>query len=124
MFNQTKSKEGNKNFGEVAILVMIKEFKHLDEISVPGKPLVIPMGMYLLTKYLKNQALDAMNLIKLKWGGRVNGRSCANGSKNNIHLKYRKIISSPNLSLEYLFITMAIDSYKQCDVVNFDVPGN
>ena len=50
MFTQMTEKEDIKQFGEVVIAEIIKEFKHLDEGEIPLKPVVVPMDPYLLTQ--------------------------------------------------------------------------
>ena len=50
MFTNMIVKEGIKRFCEVVIAAGIKELKKIDEGSVPGKPVVIPMETKLLTQ--------------------------------------------------------------------------
>ena len=42
MFTQMKAEGGIKHFRKVKIVGMIKYFKELDEVVVPGKPVAIP----------------------------------------------------------------------------------
>ena len=50
IFTQMIEKEGIKLFGEVEISAILKEFKHIDEGEVPGKPVVIPTYPEFLTR--------------------------------------------------------------------------
>ena len=64
MFANTEEKKGITFFDEIAIAAMIKQFKQLDEGSMSGKPVVIPLNTDELTYTETRQALEAINLIK------------------------------------------------------------
>ena len=76
-----------------------------------------------LTEEEKQQALDAVNLIKEKRTGEIKGRTCANGSKQHLYLKENESVASPTVSLEGLITLLIIDAYEGRDVSSFDVPG-
>ena len=76
-----------------------------------------------LTEEEKQQALDAVNLIKEKRTGEIKGRTCANGSKQHLYLKENESVASPTVSLEGLITSLIIDAYEGRDVSSFDVPG-
>ena len=63
-----------------------------------------------------------MILIKGK-NGIVKGRTCENGSKQNIFFREVEIVASPTISLEGLFTTLVIDVYEGREVDTFDIPG-
>ena len=81
IFTQMLAKKGFKTVGEAAVAAMFKELKQLDEGPMPDKPVVQPVDVDTLSQKVKEQAMEAVNLIKIKRCGRVKGRTCANGSK-------------------------------------------
>ena len=46
VFTQIHAKKGITVFSERGIVVMIKEFRQLDEGAIPGKPVVFPLNHY------------------------------------------------------------------------------
>ena len=60
---------------------MIKEFTQLNNGAVPRKPVVRPTDVNSLTPLEKKTALLAVNVIKEKFGGKLKGRRCADGSR-------------------------------------------
>ena len=66
MFNHMSAKKGIKLFKERAIAAIYKEFKQLDEASVPNTPVVLPQDRSKLTIEEKGRALEAVNLIEEK----------------------------------------------------------
>ena len=48
-YSQIPAKKRFKQFGQVAVAAMIKEFTQLNEGTVPGKPVVIPTKAKSLT---------------------------------------------------------------------------
>ena len=53
MFTQMSAKEGIKQFGEKAIAVMVKELNKLNNGSMKGEPVVVPIDPSKLTKFEK-----------------------------------------------------------------------
>ena len=84
---QMSAHRGFKEFGERAVVAMIKELKQLDQGAVQGNPVVEEVDPDTLSKEDKIKALDVVNLIELKRDGAIKGRSCANGSKQRSYLK-------------------------------------
>ena len=122
-YEQMSAKRGIKMFGEKAVAAMIKEFTQLSEGVMPGKPVVEPIDPNTLTNEDFRQAMEAVNLIKMKRSGKVKGRSCINGSKQWMFLEENEVIASPTLQLESLFLSLMIDVMEGRDVAIFDVPG-
>ena len=71
----------------------------------------------------KAKALNVVNLIKQIRDRKIKGITFADGSKHKIYLGNDESVASPNLSLESLFITLAIDAYKERDIATFNIPG-
>ena len=122
-YSQIPAKKGFRQFGQIAVAAMIKEFTQLNEGAVPGKPVVIPTNAKSLTPLEKNKALRAVNLIKEKRSGDINGRTCVDGSSQRKYLKQDESVASPTASLESLIATLLIDAYEGKDIAVYDVPG-
>lgn len=123
IFNQMTAKRGMKLFGERAVAAMFKEYKQLNEGAVPGKPVLGPIDPDTLTPADRQQALEAVNLIKEKRDGKIKGRTCANGSEQKKFLKEDESVASPTCSVESLMSTLIIDAYEGRDIAIYDVPG-
>ena len=95
---------------------MFKEYKQLDDLNVLGR--VNPESITAAQKY---KSLRAVNLIKIKWCGKVKGRTCADGRVQRDYVP-RDEASSPTLSNEALIAILLINSNEQRDVAVFDVP--
>ena len=59
---------------------MFKELKQLDVGAMDGNPVITPIDVKILTRVEKEQALEAINLIKEKRNGDLKGRKCGNGA--------------------------------------------
>ena len=68
-------------------------------------------------------ALNAINLIKGKRYGTLNGWTCADRSKQRQYLREDESVASPTVSLEVLFVTLVIDAYKGRYIETFEIPG-
>jgi len=124
VFTQMSAKKGFKTVGEAAVAAMFKELKQLDEGPMPGKPVVQPVDVDTLSQKMQEQAMEAVNLIKVKRCGKVKGRTCANGSKQRKYLSPEVSVASPTVSLEDFLTTILIDAQEDRDVAIFDVPGD
>ena len=71
----------------------------------------------------KAKALNAVKLVKLKIDGKINGRTCADGSKQKRYFGKDESVASPTVSLESLFTKLVIDVYEEHNIANFDIPG-
>lgn len=123
IFTQMSAKKGMKLFGESAVAAIIKELKQLYQGSMPGKPVVQPVNVDELSREVKECAMEAVNLIKVKRYGKVKGRTCANGNKQHQYLAPDETLASPTASLEGFITTLLIDAYEERDVAIFDVHG-
>ena len=121
VFTQMNAKKGFRKYGKVAVSAVIKEFWQLVHGAFPGKKVVKGVDPKTLTEEEKQQALDAVNLIKEKRTGEIKGRTCANGSKQCLYLKENKSVASPTVSLEGLITLLIIDAYEGREVSSFDV---
>ena len=72
IFTQMHASKGIKEFGMRAVAAILKELTQLDVGAVPGKNqrVCVPIDPSTLTSEELKQALDAVNLIKLKRGAR------------------------------------------------------
>ena len=78
---QMSAKQGIHKYGEMAITVIVKEFKQMVNGAYRGKPVIAAINNSELTDQDKKAALDAINMIKVKKNGTIKGRTCANGSR-------------------------------------------
>ena len=67
IFNQMSGTQGIKKHGEKAVAAVFKELKQLDVGAIDRKPVIAPIDVKTLTRAEKEQALEAINLIKEKW---------------------------------------------------------
>jgi Ca2+-binding EF-hand superfamily protein len=123
MFTQMSAKKGIRMFGEKAVAAMVKEFTQLDKGAMPGKQVIQPINVKDMVGDERKMALEAVNLIDNKRSGKIKGRTCADGSKQKLYLNKEESISSPTVSVEALFTTLAIDAFEGRKVSTFDVPG-
>ena len=68
-----------------------------------------------LTVQNKLDALNAINLIKIKRDGVIKGRTCADGSKQKRYIS-KEETSSPTVALESLLLTFCIDAFENRDI--------
>ena len=57
------AKNGINTFGERAIVDMFKEYKKLDDGTIPGKPVVEYFNTDVLTPLDRKKTLESVNLI-------------------------------------------------------------
>ena len=65
--------------------------------------------------------MNAVNLIEEKRDGRIKGRTCVDGSKQRLYLKYGDTVASPTVSLEGLIPILTIEIMEGHKTVSFDV---
>ena len=75
-FNQMSARKGNEMFGKKALAAIVKEYKQLDKLQV-----FEPLDVKTLSSQQKFSALNAIDLIKEKWCGKIKGRTVAYGHK-------------------------------------------
>ena len=115
--------QGIKKNGEKAIAAIFKELKQLNDRAMPGKPVVEPIPFVDLTQKDKSDALEAVNLIKEKRCGKLNGCTCANGLQQRRYVKNEDYFSSQTASLESILMTLLIDTKEGRDIAVTDIPG-
>ena len=64
MFTQMSEKEGMNKFGEKAVSVMVKEYRHIERGPMEGKPVVTPIDPVMLSYKDKRKSLDLIHLTK------------------------------------------------------------
>ena len=102
---------------------MFKELKQLNDGAKPGTPVVIPTCPDKLSSREKSEALEAVNLIKIKRDGNIKGRTCANGAKQRQYAKEGDNYSSPTAALESIIATLIVDAMEDRAVSIADIPG-
>ena len=123
MFTQMSAHKGIKLFSQKAIAAMMKILKQLNDGVIPGNPVIKPIPFEELTAKDKKESLEAVNLIAQKRSGKIKGRTCANGRKQQKYLRDDENYSSPTASLESIMTTLVIDAYEGRDIAIADVPG-
>lgn len=117
-FNQMSAKAGVKRFGKGAVDAIVQECKQLDE-----KGAYKPRLYDSLTQLERKRALRAITLIKEKRCGTIKGRTVANGKDQRDYIN-REESTSPTVSTEALFLSIAIDAMEKRDVATADVEGD
>ena len=84
ILTQMSANEGFKRFGQRAVAAMIKGLKLRDDGAMDCKPVVCTIDRNSISSKEKNRALDAVNSISEKRDGRIKGRTCANGAKQEL----------------------------------------
>ena len=118
---QVSAYKGIKEYDERAIAVMTKEVIQHDKRAVQNKPVIEAISYEALTD--ERKALDAVNIIELKRDGRLKGRSCANGSKQQSYLSEYDSVASLTVYLEGIITTLLIGAYEGRKHISFDIPG-
>ena len=115
--------KGIKLFEERAIAAMMKELKQLNDGDIPGNPVIEPIPFEELSNQDKREALEAVNIIAEKCTGKIKGRMCANGSRQQKYLKDGENFASPTASLESIMTTLVIDTQEGRGIAIANVPG-
>ena len=114
---QMSASKGIKMFGEKALEAMIAEYEQLDQLQV-----FTPVDAHKLTWEEKKNALNAIDLIKLKRTGKLKGRTVADGRKQR-SIYSKDDVSSPALSQDGFFASLAIDALERRFIATSDVAG-
>ena len=85
--------------------------------------MVIPTCPDKLSSREKSEALEAVNLIKMKRDGNIKGRTCANGAKQRRYVKEGDDYSSSTAALESIIATLIVDAMEGKAVSIADIPG-
>ena len=70
----------------------------------------------------KRDALRAITLIKEKRFVKIKGRECADGRSQRAYIT-KEEEAGPTISMEALLGHLMIDTFEQCEMALFDVPG-
>ena len=117
MFTQMTADQGIKQYGELAVAALMKEFAQLDDMNV-----FVRVDHTTLTDEQKSEALTLINLIKEKRCGKIKGRTVADGRKQRA-IYSKEEITSPTVSTDALLMSLVIDAIEKRFVANGDVPG-
>ena len=90
--------------------MLFKKYKQFDDLKVCSWG-----DSKLLSKNEKNDAIDAINLFKLKRNESIKGRTCVNGKPQKRYI-YESETSFPTIALESLITFFWIESYENRDV--------
>ena len=109
--------QGIKRYGKKAIEATLKEFLQLND-----KRIFVPRDAKKLNCSEKKAALTLITMIKEKRDGRIKGRACADGRKQQ---KYRtkEEVRSPTVHLESLMLSLLLDAREDRDVATAEVVG-
>ena len=117
VMTQMTASAGIKKHGDRAVEALFAEFCQLDEKSV-----FEAVDANKLSCEQKKDALRAINLIKEKRGGKLKGRTCADGrSQRGQYTKEQT--ASPTISTDALMLSLIIDAFEGRDVATADVVG-
>ena len=120
---QMSARKGIKEYGQRAIVAIIKECEQLDKGAFPDKPVVEPIYEHDLTPEEKEAAMNAVSLIKEKRCGKLKARICADGSKQKRYLAPEESVASPTSSNEGTIASFMIDAYERRMIAVLDIPG-
>ena len=91
MFTLMQATKGFKLFVERSVEAMIKELKQLVNGNIPRKYSLRQSRQIHQLMRIWKKYLDAVNIIKEKRDGKINGRTCAKGSKQKRYLKKGRV---------------------------------
>jgi hypothetical protein len=117
VLTQYNVKKGLKIFGEAGAKAVIKEKQQLHDRAV-----IQPKLANMLTRDEKRCSLQYLMFLKQKRFGRIKGRGCADGHKQQVY-KTKEETSAPTVSVESQFLSCVIDVKEQRKVVTCDIPG-
>ena len=102
---------------------MLKQLKKSYKDAMLGKKFASLINPDVIYSSDKEKVLGEVNIIKKEIYGTTKGRTCENGSKKIQYLIEVESVESLTVSLEALFITLIIDTYKERYVTTFDATG-
>jgi hypothetical protein len=108
---------GLKKFGDEGETAVTKELQQFNTYNV-----FEPLDVKSLSKSEKKGALSSLIFLKEKRNGTVKARLCANRSVQRNHVA-KEEAASPTVALESVFVTAAIDTRENREVVTIDIPG-
>jgi hypothetical protein len=96
---------------------LLQQFCQLD-----NKDVFDPINASTLTTDQKREALRAVDLIKAKRSGKLEGRTCADGRSQRAHYT-KEETTSPTVSTDALMLSLMINTKEGRDVATADVEG-
>jgi len=111
------AKKGIEEFGQRALDAMIREYEQLEGLEV-----FTPVESKRLTYQQKKDSLNTIDLIKEKRCGKIKGKTVCDGRKQQ-HIYSPEDVSSPALSQDVFFATLAIDSLEKRYIATSDIAG-
>ena len=114
---QMSMKKGLKMFGEGGYAAVKKEMQQLHDRKV-----MQPISQKDLSPEQKKEALGYLMFLKKKRCGKIKGRGCADGRKQQAYIT-KEQSTSPTISTEAVFLTAVVDAWENRKVAVLDVPG-
>ena len=108
---------GLKLYGEEGVAAVLKELQQLHDGMV-----IKPQHMEKLTEDDKQNALQYLMFLKKKRNGKIKGRGCADGRKQQVYVN-KEDASAPTVATESLLLTCLIDAIEQRHIATVDIPG-
>jgi hypothetical protein len=115
-FTNISVKKGVNTIGVPAVLAMMKEIKQLHD-----KRTFRPVKSDFLDVRQRSKIIRSHMFLKRKRDSRLKARLVADGSMQERSTSVD--VSSPTVSTEALFLTLAIESYERRHVVTVDIEG-
>jgi hypothetical protein len=110
-------KKGINLFGQAGVDAVLSELSQLHNRKV-----LLPKDAQNMTHAEKKAALKYLMFLKKKRCGKITGRGCADGRKQQEYTS-KEDASSPTVSIESLMLSCVIDAKEKRDVATVDIPG-
>ena len=104
-------------FGEGGYAAVKKEMQQLHDRKV-----MQPISQKDLSPEQKKEALGYLTFLKKKRCGKIKGRGCADGHKQQACIT-KEQSTSPTISTNAVFLTAMVDAWENRKVAVLDVPG-
>ena len=117
LMEQMSAKKGLRQFGQKGADALMKELQQLIDRRV-----MHPRDATTLSRSEKYSTLKYLMFRKEKRCGKVKGRGCADGRKQQLY-KSKEETSSPTVRVESLFLSSMIDAKEDRKVITCDIPG-
>lgn len=115
-FTNYSVKRGVKDIGLEAVIAMMKEM-----LQMHKKKVFHPVHFKGLSKTQLKKTIRSLMFLKRKRDGRLKARFCADG-RNEFRYPGQDV-SSPTVSIEAIFLTLAIEALERRIVATVDVEG-
>jgi hypothetical protein len=117
MMTQHSVKKGLKKFGDAGVQAVLEELQQLHHRKV-----MEPKGLEEITEKQQSDSLQYLMFLKEKRCGKIKGRRCADGRKQQEYISKHEI-SSPTVAIESVMLSCTIDAKEECDVTTVDIPS-